>query len=294
MIRQDIDMKIWQKIILVLILVLTITGALTYDAFYSAPSRFNIRHETLSSVYIPEQMDGVTILFFSDLDYNNFMDQERMQKLVNEINELSADIVIFGGDIFDTMARPINVVTLNTVASLLQEIKAPLGKFAVFGDTDRASEQRAANVADVLYRGDFEVLNNTSINLRNTGSGSITLVGLDNGVNGTTDINAAYANVSRSSYVITVCHTPDTADLVPADTTRYFLAGHSHGGQVFWYFDSLYKPKMAEHYFRGRHTVGGTFTVDITNGVGTTIKDVRFLANAEIVLYRLEHLDVNN
>ncbi|MBO7703380.1 MAG: hypothetical protein J6S26_02955, partial [Solobacterium sp.] len=73
------------------------------------------------------------------------------------------------------------------------------------------------------------------------------------------------------------------------DLTNYMLAGHSHGGQAWWGFGALYTPLKAELYFRGKNNVRGYFTLDITNGTGTTKEDVRFLANAEIVLYTLEH-----
>ena len=46
---------------------------------------------------------------------------------------------------------------------------------------------------------------------------------------------------------------------------------------------------MTDIYFRGKYTVNGTFTLDISSGTGTTGRDVRFLSNAEVVLYRLEH-----
>ncbi len=285
-------MKIWHKILLVFSLTLLLASALAYDAFYSAPSRFTIRHETLSSIYIPEQLDGVKILYFSDLDYNNFMDEQRLAKLVRTMNELSPDVVIFGGDLFDQDARPVNPRSMSTLAGMLKQIEAPLGKFAVLGDIDERSEERLANVRTVLYDADFEVLKNQSLNLHNTGTDTVVLVGLDNSLTGYADINAAYANVSRTSYTIAICHTPDTADYVPSDLTKYFLAGHSHGGQVYWFFGSLLEPEMAEKYLRGKHTINGLYTVDVTNGVGTTIKDVRFLANAEIVLYRLEHKNI--
>ena len=114
-------------------------------------------------------------------------------------------------------------------------------------------------------------------------------MGIGNGINVYQDISAAYANVPRTAYAITVCHTPDTAARVPVDITKYFLAGHSLGGQVYWFFNSLYKPAMTDVYFRGKYTVNGTFTLDVSSGTGTTARDVRFLSNAEVVLYRLEH-----
>ena len=281
--------KLIVRILVILALLICTSAALAFDAFYSAPSRFTTRYETISSIYIPSQMDDVNILFFSDLDYGTFMDEERLNKLIETINSLSADAVIFGGDLYDQDAGTITDEEIATVSAALKSITAPLGKFAVLGDFDYADDARLQSVKDTLYSGDFELLVNTSISLRNEGSQSITLVGLDSGLRGTPDITAAYANASPTSFVMTVCHTPDTADDVPADTTKYFLAGHSLGGQAYYFFDALYTPEESANYFRGKHTVSGSFTLDITNGVGTTIKDVRFLSNAEVVVYRLQH-----
>ncbi|MCH4207123.1 MAG: hypothetical protein LKF50_02335 [Solobacterium sp.] len=286
-------MKLVQKVILVLALLISITGALLYDAFYAAPSRFSVRHETLSSIYIPEQLDNINILFFTDLDYGTFMDESRLNKLVDTINSLSPDVVIFGGDLFDKDATVTDDM-VHTVSEAFHSITAPLGKFAVFGDFDYADDNRNTQVQTVLWNADFEILENKSVLIRNTGSQSIALVGIDNGVNGTQDIDAAYASVSRTAYVLTVCHTPDSADDVPSDITKYFLAGHSLGGQVYYGFGAMYTPPMAEEYLRGKHTVKNSFTIDISSGVGTTGEDVRFLSNAEVVLYRLQHKTVTD
>jgi predicted MPP superfamily phosphohydrolase len=145
----------------------------------------------------------------------------------------------------------------------------------------------AMTYTDVMDASDFEILDNESVLLRNGGSQSITLVGLDNGLNGITAAEAAYENVSAGSYVIAVCHTPDSAGKVPGDLTDYFLAGHSHGGQAYFFFTAEYTPPKATEYLRGKHNVNGRFILDITNGTGTTGRDVRFLSDAEIVLYRL-------
>ena len=287
-------MKIWQKIVIVLSLLVCIGGALAYDAFYTAPKRYSVRYETLSSIYIPAQLNDVNILFFSDLDYGVFMDEQRLSKLVDTINSLSPDVVIFGGDLYDRQAGEITDDMKATVSSYLKKITAPLGKFSVLGEMDYLSQDRLTAVRQVLYDSDFEVLVNTSVNLRNGGSQAVSLIGLDSGLNGYTDIDAAYANVSRTAYAIAICHTPDTAAEVPADITKYFLAGHSHGGQVYYFFGAMYTPEMATQYLRGKHSVNGKFTLDITNGVGTTEKDIRFLANAEVVLYRLQHKTVSD
>ena len=282
-------MKIWKKILIVLGVLLLSAGIMAWDAFYSAPSRFNIRYETLSSIYIPGQLDDVSILFFTDLDYGPFMDEARLRKLVDTINGLAPDVVVFGGDLTDQSVKTISAPARRVLTENLAAINAPLGKFAVYGDNDCISQQKTTATAEILYAADFEILTNASVKLRNTGSESVALVGIGNGINVYQDISAAYANVPRTAYVITVCHTPDTAARVPVDITKYFLAGHSLGGQVYWFFNSLYKPAMTDVYFRGKYTVSGTFTLDVSSGTGTTGRDVRFLSNAEVVLYRLEH-----
>lgn len=281
--------KILIRILLILVLISGIGLSLYYDAWYAAPSRYSIRYETLSSVFIPDQMDNVSILFFSDLDYNRFMNRERLEKLVNEISQLSPDVIIFGGDLFDQDPDPITDATAQEIIDCLSSLHAPLGKFAVFGDFDYRNNETPDYVRHILYESDFELLINQSVLLRNYGSGSVTLTGLDSGLYGAVDISAAFANVSRASYNIVISHTPDLADDVPADLTDYMLSGHSHGGQAYWGFGALYSPPMAEVYFRGKHSIRDIFTLDISNGVGTTVEDVRFLSNAEIVLLRLQH-----
>jgi len=277
------------RILMILILTAGIALSLYYDAWYAAPSRYTIRYETLNSVFIPDQMDNISIAYFSDLDYLHFMKQERLRKLVNTINELSADVIIFGGDLYDQSPERISESNTQELISILKELKAPLGKFAVLGDFDYQSADMPDYVRYILYESDFEVLTNQSVLLRNCGSGSVTLTGLDSGLGGHVDMDTAFANVSRATYNIVISHTPDLADDVPVDLTDYMISGHSHGGQAYWLFGALYTPPMAEVYFRGKHSIRDLFTLDISNGVGTTEEDVRFLAGAEVVLYRLRH-----
>ncbi|MBR2990037.1 MAG: metallophosphoesterase, partial [Solobacterium sp.] len=281
-------MKIWQKIGIVSGLLLFFSSVLAYDAFFTAPKRWNIRTETISSIYIPSSIDGMDILFFSDLDYGQFMDAGRMQELVDTINEIAPDAVIFGGDVFDETVRPGDAEKLDQAAQLLAQIKAPAGKFAILGDMDNTPEMRP-DVEDVLYHGDFEIIDNRSQSIHNGSTEAIAVVGIENGVNGYADITGSFANISPAIFSIVVCHTPDTAIYVPADLTKYMLAAHSHGGQVYWIFGSLLNYPGAEQYFRGKHIIDGVFTLDITNGVGTRQQDVRFLANGELVVYHLEH-----
>lgn len=277
------------QILLLLGLIAATILFMAVDARFIAPKRITRRTVTLESFQIPHQLDNVSILFFSDLEYGTFMDESRLDSLIETINNASPDIVLFGGDVYDLQASA-DEETNALLKEKLGSVNAPLGKFAVLGDNDHRNEDMVNTVTGILTGANFEILNNRSILLHNKDSRSITLVGMDNGLNGMQDIQAAYSNVSPESYVIALCHTPDTASRVPGDLTDYFLAGHSHGGQVYYFFGASYTPAMATEYLRGRHQVGDEFTLDITNGVGTTGIDARFVANCEIVVYRLKSI----
>ncbi len=280
-------MKKITKVLGIIVIILFLVIFLLVDSFFVAPARFVTRKETITDEKIPEQLNNMNILFFSDLKYGIFMDEDRLNKLVETINNSGADVVIFGGDIYGddiTVTEEDNSI----ISTAFSNIKAKYGKFAVYGDIDDSSEVMKNAVNQIYSASDFEVMQNTSYQIHKNGSQFITLVGLDNGVDGIKDISGAYANVSQNSYVFTVCHTPDTANEVPTDLTDYFLAGHSLGGQANFFFSSMYEPSYAVKYLRGIHTIDNAFTLDITNGTGTVKQDVRFLQPAEVVVYTLK------
>ena len=220
---------------------LSITAFLLIDSFFVAPDRFITRHVTIDDEQIPEQLDNMNILFFSDLKYGIYMNEERLNKLVDTINASGADVVLFGGDIYgDSVTVDDHSTSLITKA--FSNIQAKYGKFAVYGDIDGASDVMKSTVNAIYDASDFEVIQNTSFQIHKNGSQFITVVGLDNGIDGTKDIDGAYSNVSKDSYVMTLCHTPDTVNEVPKDLTDYFLAGHSLGGQANFIFISFYEP----------------------------------------------------
>ena len=266
---------------------LSITAFLLIDSFFVAPARFITRHVTIDDEQIPEQLDNMNILFFSDLKYGIYMNEERLNKLVDTINASGADVVLFGGDIYgDSVTVDDHSTSLITKA--FSNIQAKYGKFAVYGDIDGASDVMKSTVNAIYDASDFEVIQNTSFQIHKNGSQFITVVGLDNGIDGTKDIDGAYSNVSKDSYVMTLCHTPDTVNEVPKDLTDYFLAGHSLGGQANFIFTSFYEPACATQYLRGKHLIDNTFTLDITNGAGTVNQDVRLFTPAEVVVYTLK------
>ncbi len=277
-----------KKILIVLISILLILLLCVLHAVMIAPKKLHVRNETIASNKIPQSMDQMKIVFFSDVHYNAYVDEQRFQAVVDLINQQNPDIVLFGGDLFDHPAnRYPSEQAQETVLTLLNQIEAEKGKFAVLGNHDLESSTTADLVEHILYTAGFEVLNNQSLRIRNGSSGSIVLTGLESGLLGHPDVVTPFDTIRSDDYSIVLCHTPDTALEITSYKADYFLAGHGHGGQIVLpLFGALYQPIGAQEYYRGIHRLDG-MTLDITNGCGTTKADVRFLSNAEIVVYTL-------
>ena len=141
-------------------------------------------------------------------------------------------------------------------------------------------------ITNVLTSGGFELLVNMNIPVYNKDDSYIRLVGLDSQLLGEPDLDRAYANIMENEFILTLSHTPDIIDDLPA-STRWVLSGHSHGGQIrVPVFNELYTVPYARNYVSGEHIVNG-IRLNISNGIGTTRWDIRLMADPQIHCYTL-------
>ena len=63
---------------------------------------FIIREERVISKKLPQELNGLKIVQFSDLHYGSTVKNKELKKIVSMINETEADIVVFTGDLIDT------------------------------------------------------------------------------------------------------------------------------------------------------------------------------------------------
>ena len=92
--------KIRRLLTVLLILALFSISFIVYGIYVSV-ERLNINYETITSSKIPTDLNNLSIAFISDIHYNGFMNQKRLEPMIQKINEANPDIIIFGGDLFD-------------------------------------------------------------------------------------------------------------------------------------------------------------------------------------------------
>ncbi len=168
------------KIVSILICIALVIAGIFFYSIYISVDRVSISYETISSNKIPKSMNDVTIAFFSDIKYNEFMSKTRLSDMISKLNTTNPDIVVFGGDIFSNPKEntPDSKMSKD-ITAILKSIEAPLGKFAVLGDQDNIDKDTKKIVSQILYDSDFEILSDHTIRLRNENNDSISLIGLE-------------------------------------------------------------------------------------------------------------------
>ena len=116
------------------ILILFIVFIFLWARFISTKG-LTVREYAINSSIFTSNMDGLKIIHFSDLLYGRTVNKKDVQNLVEQINDLKPDLVVFSGNIIDKDTI-ISDSLIEFLTESLSQIDATLGKYAVSGDQD--------------------------------------------------------------------------------------------------------------------------------------------------------------
>lgn len=262
-----------KRIAALIIALLLLTIGSYYNATRVNTRQIKVRQETIISDKIDQDLDGLLLVYFSDLLYGKYIDSAFLDRTVEMINLFNPDVIVFGGNLLEAN------IDQEALTAALGRLKASYGKYAVLGDND------GQLVEEILRSTGFDIISNDCRTINIDRNSCINIIGLDHIVNGTPDPVKAFSSVNTSQYSIAVCHCPDILDSIDAYQFDYLLSGHSLGGQIYFPIIDLFgRDEGCKKYYRGKITRHGK-TLDITNGLGRTGRDARLFADAEIVMY---------
>jgi len=229
------------------------------------------------------EFDGYRIAQISDFHIGTWLDREKLDEAVAQVNELQPDLVALTGD-FVTFHPERYAADLT---ASFRGLEAPDGVVAILGNHDHWSDAR--QVRQALRSADVLELANRRITLRR-GDACLHIAGVDDIMDGCDDLEAVLAQLPDAGAAILLAHEPDFAD-VSAATGRFDLqiSGHSHGGQIlFPHIGALLLPAYAHVYPKGLYQVGDM--IQYTNrGLGTAELQIRLNCKAEITLFTLHN-----
>ncbi len=118
---------------------------------------------------------------------------------------------------------------------------------------------------------------------------TISITGIDDYVAGKADIELAVKNYQQSDYHIILNHCPEYGDVISEKLKGklafdFMLSGHTHGGQINLFGFVPFKPQGSGKYLKGWYNNDSLY---VSKGIGTSIFPARFMAKAEIAVFKL-------
>lgn len=247
--------------------------------------RYQYKKEVVEvvSAQIPASFRGFRIVQLTDLHLGSFgKSYPGLHKLVKEVNALSPDVIVFTGDIVNNFADEMNLWI-----KVLEELKAPYGKYAITGNHDygdytrwetpeakqRNFDQYLANMAQMGFR----MLNNAHVPLV-AGQDTLWLAGVENWGKPPFpqygNLAQALDSIPDDEPVILLSHDPShwRAEVLQHPNIFLTLSGHTHAMQmgirirqwewspsqyIYPEYDGLYREgKQYIHVSRGQGYLG--------------------------------------
>ncbi|GAB6990700.1 metallophosphoesterase [Paenibacillus pini] len=278
----------FKRLTLLILVLLMSLGAIYYYARYVEPNLLRLEEVSISTS-VTRDLDELRIVQISDIHLGKFYSLDKLSKLVARINGLKPDLVVFTGDLIDNFSQ---YDETSGVAPILKQIKAPLGKYAVYGNHDQGGGGKH-KYPKLMSSSGFKVLINEH-KVLTIGSSQFVIAGLDDYLLGSPNLKKTFKNVPADAFVLLLVHEPDIADRLNSYPVDLQLSGHSHGGQVQMPgYGSVYTPPLAQKYREGLYTFDSgrskPLNLYVNRGIGTTRLPFRFDSVPEVTLLTLQH-----
>lgn len=246
---------------------------------------FNARSPRLKSmeIHIPKKVDSLAALrvaVASDIHLGTIVGSERLGRIVDTINSLKPDLILFPGDIVDEDLAP---VILQNLGETLRSLKANYGVFAITGNHEYIGGVEEA--CKYLEEHNIRVLRDESVTI----AGGITLVGReDRSINQFAGkrrrpLSGLIAGRSDSSVVILMDHQPFGLSEAVKQEVDLQLSGHTHHGQI-WPFQLITR---AIYEVSWGYKKNGKTQFYVSSGAGTWGPPVRLGNTPEIIDLRI-------
>lgn len=241
-----------------------------------------IKRYEIYSEQVPDSFNGFRIAFASDFHYESRFDAKRLHGAIRALQAADADVLLLGGDY-----RGREGGDMEELFSALAQVKTRFGTYAVMGNHERGE-------SDTLVR---RAMAHTGVRLLEhktdtlwKGNEYILICGIRNpfdlkrnGVSPTLALRA-------EDFVVMLVHTPDYVEDTDVSNTDLALAGHTHGGQVslFRRWSPAHFSKYGNRFLTGLKHNNQGIPLIITNGLGTSRKDIRLFTPSEVVVVELK------
>ncbi len=287
-----------KKIIYVAAILFAVASACLAYSYFVEPFRLVVARQEIKIKDWNPAFEDFKIVLISDIHGGSRgVTEEKIRRVVETANEQDADLIVLLGDYVSQtrgVGSPLKM-PMSIVADNLEGLKAKYGVVAVLGNHD--GWHNDGEIRGELERIGYRVLENEVFTLEKDGQ-KLRLLGIedhekiDNWRKFTDRLKEVLNQDGQNAGdIIALEHSPDVLPIITnkelaiSKDLRLILAGHTHGGQV-WFpvLGSLIVPSSyGQKYARGlvRENDVDMF---VTSGVGESVLPIRFLVPPEIAV----------
>ena len=259
---------------------------LTGYGLYEARRKAILEKIDVPIANLPQEFDGFTIAQFTDIHAGPTIKRPFIQSVVDQINHLEADTIVFTGDLVDG-----SVPWLRGDVAPLSDLYAPDGVFYVTGNHEYYSGAEAW-IEEMDRIGLSVLLNGSEIIQRK--QARLLMAGVPDYTAGNfleSHIPDPVGILKRSAQTdvkILLAHQPRS--IFSASEAGYDLqiSGHTHGGQ---YIPWSYLVTLTQPYVSGLHLHNNTW-IYVNRGTGYWGPPLRLGVPSEVTLLTLRRVQV--
>lgn len=203
-----------------LILLISLLAYGSFNAYSPTVRTYDVNIATNA-----QSSETLNIVMASDMHFSVLSGKNHATRMVQQINALQPDIVLFPGDIFDDQ---IQQYIDQGIGQILSQIEAPYGVYASLGNHDK-HQGTIAELIEVLEQSNIHVLYDESVAIDDR----FTLIGRKDHSDPTrTELSEIMMGLDVSKPVILLDHQPKDLDIAQQQGIDLMVSGHTHRGQI--------------------------------------------------------------
>ncbi len=212
------------------------TSATTVSALDSTDD-YTVERVVVKIPNLPVELKGTTIAMISDVHSSVFMNRADMERYVDVLNGMDADIAVVTGDFVNSKLREVY-----PFGEAFSRLRARHGVYGVTGNHDYYTGDIETVCREVEQAG-IKLLRGSNVSIEKGGK-KLYLTGIDDHdvydirsyvENGRTEkgtIESMLTGIAEDDPTIFLCHKPYPFEEYSSLNLDLMLSGHTHGGQV--------------------------------------------------------------
>lgn len=290
-IEEELNEKSSHKLLNIFLFIIVFSIALIMYSRYIGTKGLKVKEYRIASDNIPVSFSGLKIVQLSDIYIGNTTTIKDLKNIVDEVNVLKPDIVVFTGNLISSSYK-LKAEQKTEIINLLNDLYSTTGKYAVKGKEDYNE-----TFDQIISNTNFLTLNNTSDIVYYNDLTPIFIGGLDYKHPNLSEMYSYYElnleeKDTKANYKIILSSVGDNAELILKNEfgADLILAGNSLNGCVnLPLYGPLFVPKGSKKYYKPYYKKENT-DIYISSGIGTDNHPYRLFNKPSFNLYRLKSL----